>query len=263
MKKIASIVLILSLLASCAKDEEKVEPTEIPVLPSAATFSMDFSILQANDGGRLQTIGNWGRSALIVGFWSTAIGLYTVVPVASFQEAFNHEPVFDANILGWVWEYDFPALNTTYHARLEGTISSEGANWKMYISQDGGFQDFLWYSGVSHISGTRGEWLLNADPNDPHQALSIDWNRNADGSTKDITYTNVVPNDDNNGGSIYFEVTDETDYNRHYEIYQADVDNTVTIQWHKENKNGRVKDKAHYQDEEWHCWDESVSDTDC
>lgn len=264
MKNLFSIILIAAIFVTCGEDGEKIIPTEIPALPVESTFSMDFSITDANSGGRTgaKEVGNWARSTVIVTVWSALAGIYTAIPVASFKEAFNHEPTFDASIRGWVWEYDF-TLQASYRARLESEITASGVNWKMYISQEDSFQDFNWYSGFSDISGISGTWTLNTNPQDPKPALEIIWNRNEDGTTKDLTYTNVIPDDVNNGGFIKYETSSETEYNRYYEIFQKKEDNTITIEWHKENHNGRVKDPAHYQDQNFHCWDESLTDKEC
>ena len=141
---------------------------------------MDFSITEANSGGRSFAKGNWGRSAIIVGFWSILTTAYIAIPVASFGEAFNHEPTFDSSIPGWVWEYDVPVGSLSYHARLESEVTSAAVEWDMFISLEGSFQDFNWYSGTSAISGTNGKWILNARPLAPITALEIDWNRNTD-----------------------------------------------------------------------------------
>ena len=263
MKKTLSILVISTLLISCGENDEPITDQEIPTFPAASTFLMDFSIVDANSGGRTLAKGNWGRSAIIVSAWSAAIGIYSAVPVASFQEAFNHEPTFDASIPGWVWEYDVTVLTTTYHARLESKVTFSGVEWKMLLSQDGSFQDFNWYSGTSALTGTRGTWTLNTDPLDPHPAIEIVWNRNADQTTKDLTYTNIVPGDANNGGYISYEATDGVDYNKFYEIYNKEIENTTTIEWHSENKNGRVKDPEHYADEDYHCWDDTLEDITC
>lgn len=264
MKKLIVIALsVFVLFFSCESDNESEPTVDIPTIPAESTFLMDFSITEANSGGRTQTKGYWGRSAVIVGVWSLLATAYTAVPVASFGEAFNHDPTFDSSIPGWVWEYSVPVGNLNYQARLESEVTSAGVEWNMFISLDGSFQNFNWYSGTSSISGTNGKWTLNAQPLDPIPALEIDWNRNDDGTTKNIKYTSIAPNDENNGGYIYFEIKDDTNYNRLYELYQKVEDNTISIEWNKENKNGRVKNPLFYSETEYRCWGEDLEDIDC
>ena len=148
MKNLFSIILIAAIFVTCGEDGEKIIPTEIPALPVESTFSMDFSITDANSGGRTgaKEVGNWARSTVIVTVWSALAGIYTAIPVASFKEAFNHEPTFDASIRGWVWEYDF-TLQASYHARLESEISGGLLS---------GFQLVFWF--FCHI---RNQWHLD------------------------------------------------------------------------------------------------------
>ena len=78
-----------------------------------------------------------------------------------------------------------------------------------------------------------------------------------------IKYTNIVPNGEENGGYIFFELTSDEDYNAYCEIYKKSQNNTITVKWNRDSKEGRVKDPAHFGDEEWHCWDTNFEDIDC
>jgi hypothetical protein len=140
VKNFVSIVLTISIfLISCTTDNEDAPTVDVPVIPAESTFVMDFSITEANSGGRSFAKGNWGRSAIIVGFWSILTTAYIAIPVASFGEAFNHEPTFDSSIPGWVWEYDVPVGSLSYHARLESEVTSAAVEWDMFISLEGSF----------------------------------------------------------------------------------------------------------------------------
>lgn len=263
MKKIAALIFILCLsgpilLTNCSSDEE-IDPGVAPEIPPVSTMVMDFGIMNA-DGGRLATKNNWGFSVLNVTFWNAAITLTFAVPVLSFAESFNHTPTFDPDIPGWVWEYDFGA---NYHARLEAVVTTEAVEWSMFITQDGAFTDFNWYTGTSALNGLSGQWILNIDPNEPQPFIQVDWNRSLTGDVADIKYLNVTPNSDDNGSFIQFEVGDFGDFNRFYDIYSNPHDNTTEIEWHSTNINGRVKDIRHFGDAEYHCWDEMLDDIDC
>jgi len=37
----------------------------------------------------------------------------------------------------------------------------------------------------------------------------------------------------------------------------------MEINWNKPANNGRVKDEAHFGDQDWHCWDADQQDTGC
>ena len=48
-----------------------------------------------------------------------------------------------------------------------------------------------------------------------------------------------------------------------YDIYNSEIDNLIEIKWNNPDRDGRVKDAEHYQDNEWHCWDNYLQDIDC
>ncbi len=263
MKKLMLFFAAGLLLFSCKDDTENI-PDNIPEFPSVSTFEMDFSITEDKAGGRVSANENyWGRSATIVGVWSTLGAIYTAIPVASFKAALNQKPTFDTDLKAWVWQYDFSGSNASYSARLEAKVSADGVDWKMLMSKAGEFENFVWYTGFTDISGMSGSWTLNTKPTSPQPALKIDWEKNTDGTTKSIKYTNIIPGDDNEGGYIAYEVTDGTDYNRTYTLYDKSADNTIYIEWHKENKNGRIKNPAYYQTDDYYCWNSNLENTDC
>jgi len=35
------------------------------------------------------------------------------------------------------------------------------------------------------------------------------------------------------------------------------------VEWNRTNRSGRVKDALHFEDEEWHCWNENRDNIDC
>ena len=37
----------------------------------------------------------------------------------------------------------------------------------------------------------------------------------------------------------------------------------IDIKWNYEQHFGRVKDPIHFEDENWHCWDEKLDDINC
>ncbi len=133
----------------------------------------------------------------------------------------------------------------------------------MYITRDGAFEDFAWYSGVSNLTATEGTWNLKSNPSDPTPLIDIDWSRSATSEIAEIRYTNVIPGDDGNGSYLEFGITDDPDYDAFYGIFNIENGNTREIQWNRETKARRIKDPAHYDDEDFHCWDQELMDTDC
>ena len=133
----------------------------------------------------------------------------------------------------------------------------------MYISKEGGYTDFLWFSGVSNLPLTEGTWTLNHDPNDPTPYIGVEWHRDLSVGTADIKYTNIVPGGSENGGYISYGITTETPYDAFYDIYNKGQDNHTDIEWNTTTLEGHVKDLRVFLDNDWHCWNSDLEDIIC
>ncbi len=132
----------------------------------------------------------------------------------------------------------------------------------MYISKENVYVDFLWYTGTSLTDGTEVDWILHEGPNKSGELLSIEYNKTSD-NTGNIKYMNIVPGGAENGGYIMYSNDSETALNAYCYIYNKGQDNLTEIEWNQTVKNGRVKEFKHFQDNEWHCWDEKLQDAVC
>lgn len=262
MKTLKSIFL-LSLIASTISFQScKKEDPDAPELLPESTFVMsfdDFSIEE--DGTRSKTdSSNWRYAATNVVVWNVVIFLNGIVPVAAFRESFNHQPTYDKKTEVWTWSYDFNAV-VKHTARLEAKKVGSNIQWEMYISKQGGFSDFLWYSGLSATDRTSGSWTLYKDPNNATPYIGIDWHRNSDG-TSDIKYTNIIPSGPENGGYIEYGLTKDT-FDAYYDIYNKGKDNLTAIKWSRSTKEGQVSDENHFGDTDNHCWDAFLQNATC
>ena len=186
MKKLSiSLVLFLSvfLMQSCQKDEVTAPPTdpqakEAPELPSPESFIMPFSAFEEfrqDDDSR--TVSNWLYSASHVVVWNTILTVQLAVPVTAFYESFNHQAEYQGSGV-WLWAYDYTVSGTTYSAELYGELLvNNEIQWDMYISQENGFDQVHWYSGVTAIGGAYGNWTLNHKPFNPEPLMTIDYQR--------------------------------------------------------------------------------------
>jgi hypothetical protein len=254
-------IVSLAVLQGC---NDKDEPA--PQLPPESTFIIDFSDFQDADtttNRDTETYKNWWWAATNGVVWNTFIAVNMVVPVAAFREAFNHEAIYDPDTESWTWSYNFWVGTAAYLASLHASLMEDGVKWEMFISKDGSFSNFLWYSGVSSLEVTEGTWILYHNPQDPIELVEITWHRNPDNGTGDIKYLNIVPGGAENGGYIYYGLTTDTPYNAFYNIYNKGQDNLTGIQWNRTTKEGRVNDPDHFGDSLWHCWDQQLQDTDC
>jgi len=271
------ILLIFSLAAAavfifaCSDDEPTEPEAEAPQIPPLSSFLMDFSDFPAQSKGsteqnptsaKLLTQDNYNWAAVHVGVWNLLITVGMAVPVASFVESFAHRPVQQPDG-SWLWSYDLTVDGDQYSAALCGSIDNSGTEWEMSISKAGEYQDFLWYSGQADLFLTEGAWTLNKHPEEPIPLVLIEWHRSIEDSTADIRYTNIEPGGAENGGYIFYGSTPDTVYDAFYDIYNKGQNNLIDIEWNLTDKDGRIKDAIHFQDEDWHCWDEGRQDIDC
>ncbi len=277
---VLAVLFALSIFQSCVKDDATDPTTETaPDLPPVESFIMPFQGFEdadttgilppGDDGGaemRTVTFFNWFYGATNVVVWNGILTLNLAIPVAAFYESFNHQPSYEGNGT-WLWAYDVTSNGTTYQAKLYGHLLAGGTSveWEMYVSQAGGFTDVLWYSGTTSDNGANATWTLQHQPNNPQPFISAEYEKDDGNGVESIRYTNIIPGNAGNGGYIEFRKSSDNtvDLNRAYDIYKAETDNLLEIQWHDPNKNGRVRDEAHFNDTEWHCWNEDLQDIDC
>jgi len=213
-----------------------------------------------------QSYGNWGWAVLNVAVWNTVIGVTLGVPVASFEEAFNHEPE-PQDDGSWVWSYTFDVVQIQYEAELHGRLVPDEFQWEMYITRDGEFDHFLWYSGVCDFLSEEGVWTFYKNPDEPRPFVEAEWHWESSTDTGDLKFTNIEPGSPENGGYITFGVNGGFAYgglyDSYYNIYNKGLENHTDIEWNETSLEGHIRDSLHYQDSEWHCWDSNLEDTEC
>ncbi len=263
----------LVIQLGCSDESTGPDVSDAPEIPPQDTFLMDFSDFASSSvtafsfpaaakPGEAMIKVNWGWAALNVTFWNTIITVGLAVPVATFVESFNHEPTLQEDG-SWLWTYSVSVGSNVYTAALYGRFGGIGTTWEMYVSKQGDYQDFLWYTGEADLLLTHGSWRLYESPVEPHELLDIAWNRDVENATGDIKYTNIVPDGPENGGYIFYGITTEEPYDAFYDIYNKGDDNHTDIEWNRTSKDGRVRDIQHFSDDEWHCWDSDLEDVEC
>ncbi len=249
-----SLILVLTVsLNACKKDKAGVAP----VLPPSSSMSTDFS--DFNSQGQ-KGVANWFHAAANITVWNTILAVGLAVPVASFNEAFNHEAVLQETNR-WMWTYSFGG-NKEYTAKLYGTVNNDVVDWEMHISKSGNYTDFLWYTGTSAIDGSSGSWNLNEKPSNPKPFIAIIWSKEDDG-TFNIKYTNTVSGDKEKGAYISYGTVANADLDVFYHIYNKEKDNLIEVEYSTSNKNGRVKDFLKFKDYGWNCWNADLQDISC
>lgn len=254
-------ILLIMLTVSCS--EKKNEDT-LPELPPVDALMMDFSEFiddpsQMPALKSMNTYQNAIYSYATVSIWNFLVSVPMIVPVAAYLESFKHTPVYLGDN-SWQWSYTVGGGISTYTARLLTTrISNDEFTAEMFVAQVGIAGEFMWFEGTVRYDRTHAEWTMYKSPAENVAWLDIEWNKDWEKETSDITYT--VTNGEENGSYITFGITEDTDYDAYYTISTSQKE--TTIKWHRTGKTGRVKDLVNFGDELWHCWNESYQDVDC
>ena len=255
----AIAVMIALVSTSCSKDDESA-----PAMPPIESFQMDFSDFTVfpdttDNLKSLNTYKHFTYSYVTVGVWNLVTTVALAVPVAVYLESFNHTPEFLGDDT-WQWSYSVD----TYSARLvTSRKNNEEFTAEMFISKTGmeAFEDFKWFEGILSYNHTSASWKMYESPANNVQWLNIEWRKDWEAGTSDITYTNVKAGSEELGSFITYGIVDDPDYNAFYTVFSADAQ--VTIEYNTETKAGRVKDRGHFGNDDWHCWNEQFQDSDC
>ncbi len=272
-----AVTLSLTFMFSCEKDDPTTTNQEAiaPPLPPQESFVMPFTGFESVDTPGVASNGgidirstpisfrNWFYAGTSVVAWSAIVVLNSAIPVAAFSASFNATPVRNDNGV-WSWTAEYELGGNTFTSTLTGEFINNGEDtrWAMTISQDGGFTDVEWYTGVVSVDENRASWTLMYQPENPQPFLQIDYERDPVTDDGMIRYTNIIPNDDGNGHYVEYREDMDGDYNRAYDVFRGS-DDFLEIQWNAPTREGRVRNPNHFGDNDWRCWDEDLRDTDC
>ncbi len=268
---LASFMAFSLLFVGCSDDDPTGPAEEAPPLPPQSSFVMNFDDFDRGDGvsplfgkrTQSETKDYWFRAAFQIGIWDALLNLALIVPAASFVAAFGQDPVWQPEDNSWNWAYSFTAGGVEHSAVLNGRVDGDQVFWIMTISKESEYTDFEWYTGISQLDRSAGSWNLNHSPTDPRPFLAIEWTYDDAADTGTLKYTNVIPENPNNGGYISYGSTTDNEYDRFYNLYNVPNANLVEIEWHHIDGDGRIRDPHFYGDNNWRCWDESQNDVEC
>ncbi|MEQ8470843.1 MAG: hypothetical protein RIC35_06635 [Marinoscillum sp.] len=265
--KFLSLVIGVSMLfVSCSEDSENAGNP--PELPPKASLSANLGTFPQNGDGRVdetQTKTNFAFSAINVGFWQTAIGVVIFIPAKAFEAAFNQDFQYLSDEKRWKSEYTVNVNNQAVTAQLFAKNNGETVSWEMYLSAEGQYEDFLWFTGESRVDNSGGDWVLYGGPSEPREVLRIDWDREGDNFIHS-KYVLVDTESAKSGSFVEYGLSTEADFSHYYEIFVVDTqgdDYDAHILYNETSTEGRVKSEAHFGDADWRCWDENQDDIDC
>jgi hypothetical protein len=253
---LTGLFLLVIAFNGCEKDkEDKLQ------LPPESAFSIDLSPFAEQEKSTAEpepgTYVNITVARIAVAFWNSVLKTVLAVPVYSYIKAFEYEPVRVSNDK-WKWSYKVSVLGTIYTAELYGEVIGSEAEWKMYVSQQGGFSDFLMYDGRCNIQRTEGYWRLYENPLAPAEFMRIDWTYNWEEQTFSVKYTYTKEGDEDNGSYIDYGITTDTDYNAYYDLYSKPEDKYFIIRYNTTSHEGRIEYEGSL-----YCWDSQLKDIEC
>lgn len=258
------MALLSSYLFSCSQEDDPQAKQEAPAVPPAATLEMELYSFSEEDAsnGRTATEGYWNVVHARLGFviWSNLVRFQLAVPTIALSEAFKQQPTL---VEGgkWRWTYDVE-LDGNYQVKLYGTDQGDQqVGWEMYLSKEGGFQNFLWVEGTSARNGDQGQWTVNKDAS--KELMKVDWKKGASDTVTELTYTNVEKDGEYESSYVKYQMLDEGDYNTSYSVYLSNEDNLFKIDYNTETQIGRVSDPKRFEDNAWHCWNSNFEDVSC
>ena len=268
------VAIFVTMVTACKDTEEQsTNISDAPMLPPVASMSIDFDAVTepqqqsvsiagavVEPSAATQSSSYFAFAAFQVGGWSTLIKIGMAVPVAAFVESFRHLPIKQPDG-SWVRTYAVTVSNVLYTAQLYSKLEDEQVHWDMYISKEGEYTRFNWFSGVSEIGAGSGYWIINKNPTDPIPLVQIDWNWDRVSDTGDVRFTNIEPEGAENGGYIYYGNNEPEPYQAFYDIYNKGQDNLIEIEMNTDTHEGRVRNLQHFGNEDWHYWDSRLRDT--
>jgi hypothetical protein len=266
MKKfsqLSKLILISALsftiiMGGCKKDDEIVAP-ELPPMESLLMVFSDFDTDKTTKA--VADYNNWGIAFANVSVWNGLIFVHMAIPIASYAEALKQQPAY----LGenkWEWQYDVTVGAVGYSASLvTERISNEEFTAAMYVSFSGltPTEGFKWFEGTVRFDHTHALWTLY-DPENSSPVIEIEWNRDWEADTGDITYTNVT-DDAESGSFLSYSFDPALQFDASYTISLAA--GLTLIEWDRETKAGRIKSPGKYGDSNWHCWNSDLQNDVC
>ncbi len=275
MKRLIFLFCILGMLftfQSCTDEGSNDNPDNLkaPIIPSTSLFTIPTQSFGLKEDKKTSSSrndkSNWIHAGLNVLVWNTVVFVHTAVPITAFGHAFDYEAEYRGD-LTWEWKYEYvaPPANGSkkYDVSLTGQYISNNTEvaWTMTVTEEGGSNGFVWYEGVVSIDHSSSNFTVNMDPTSPKPYMMLTSTRNLDSGDVTIRFSNVLANDPGNGDYIEWRTHNGNEYDRAYDVLTGD--SLLEIGGNETSKIGRVKHPKHFNDSDWHCWDENQFNIDC
>jgi hypothetical protein len=261
-KHIAFIMLIiLTVILHSCRPKEKIAPD----FPPVESLSVDLSFFE-NPSVENSTF-DYAKSLVIewANIVNDSIEFYTNIYdiIIENQLEFQTEDT-------WLYAFDEDfGTDTNYHVKYFEIIDADTVLTKMFISAYSD-RDSIYFTEILGMDGTMisnqsGEWKINTVDTTvlkTQEYLEIIWRFIDDKSDFKTKIVYKFPGEKTNN-SIFRKDSVDASYSSYIELEFPAESRTAIIQWDPVSKVGRLKDYNFKNDDNWYCWDESLSDIIC
>lgn len=256
-------LLCMFLLSACSDDPSSAN-NEPPALPSEASMEMDLSTLlggsQKTQAATSQEINYYIQAVYKAGALEGVIESNLSRPKQLLAAA--RDTIAELNDeQRWEWDYQHTISDNQYQVRLVAEqIAAATVNWSLFVTEDSlNIENRLYFSGTTTEEGQKGLWAFNSLDNTENSdpVAELDWELYED-STR-LTLDIVA--DENGSAGSYIDYGSEGPV-KTIEYYNADNEQTNTIQWNADTRAGYII-VPDVNSGEQACWDEELQDTSC
>ena len=279
---IFTLLFALLVFIACDPPEDNITPKDIPgsapEFPPVEMYMLPISdftqpgVDTTNSGkrvGGINSFKNWGTSALSLTALNAGILAQSAIPLAIFYQASVGEEAVELEDGSYEWTYQYVFQGKTYDIVLNGRYVALGqfplqVEWRMFVSEQGGFQDFEWLSATVAIL-QESVFTIYKNPASPDPAINIAFGINDDTDGFNLRYMWApLDNVSSLGAVLDFKTSPGAGrYDREFIFSPDDVSNPLEIQWNSITNEGRIRDEGSFGDYEWKCWNEKLRDEDC
>ncbi len=255
INKLIIIVFIFFLFDACTP-KEKIPPA----IPSIESLSFDFSYFEQN----VVEESYYAFAAERIFTWKELLQDSINIHNTTLSETSYNDFIFQKDET-WLMDFVFNITDINYTAKFFGIIEPDTVLFNAFLAFN--TDTLLFLEGKFYDDTKAGQWILNKPGFDEDTVytgikfMTVDW------SLDSLDQTEIKFTDNQTGLSnlnyILYKDSVDTKYNSYVNVYEPGSDNHSIIEWNQTTKAGRIKDPLHFNDENWHCWDESYQNIDC
>ncbi len=243
------------ILVSC-KQPEKLPP----VVFNSDITAFEFSVFEESSSGG----SNFLVAAEQVLLWKSLLNDSISLHKAILKNAENSTLIFQKENT-WLSEFVSVSDGVNFLTKFFCIETEDSVLYKAYITFETDTNKLV-IEGRANKTNSSGLFFFFKPgfENDEYtyiKFLNVFWSIDSL-NNKTIKFTNNQIGE-NNLNSFLIKDTTSVDYNSYLEVYDKGNERICYINRNKVTKKGRVKYFFHYNNDDWHCWNEQLSDINC